>query len=224
MEYNEQDNDVIRLLRQLREAEGGYPVEMMTSRRRGYVKQIAALGIGAGVGVALKASAKGAGGSSIPPIAGTIVETILIVAIVIEAGVVAITNREKVLELFRSTSSQPAVAQISTSTPDSAIPVVEPMLIDTLEPTQIVVETFTAVSTPSPDMLLFTDMTDMNDMNVDDVDAEADLQSNSTPAPNDDNGNHYGQTPIPARTKSSGGGSDQNEDDRDNRNNGNSRR
>lgn len=227
MEFDEQDNDVIRLLTKLKESEGNYPVDMMTSRRQGYVKQIAALGIGAGAGVALKASSKGAGGSSIPPIAGTILETALIIAIVAEAGLVAVINRQKVLDFFRTISSQVVVEQIATSTPpDSAVPLVEPLLIgtveprliDTVEPTEAVTETSTAVGTPSPDMMLVTDT------EGDDVDTADALQANSTPDPNDNNGNHYGQTPIPVRTKASGGGSNPDRNDRENRNNSNPRR
>lgn len=212
MEIDEIDDDVIKLLTKLREAEGNYPVEMMSLRRQGYVKQIAALGIGAGAGAALNAAAKGAGGSSIPPIVSTILETALIVAIVAEAGFVAIINRDRVTELFRTISSQSTTEQVSPP-PDVAAPLIEPsVVVMTAEPTELVTETSTGVGTPAPAMLFMTEAD-----NPEDGDGP---QANSTPDPNNDNdnsdnnGNHYGQTPIPERTKESGGGSDRRNDSR----------
>ena len=222
MEFYEIDDDVIKLLTKLKDAEGKYPVDMMISRRQGYVKQIAALGMGAGAGAALSASAKGAGGFSTPPIVSTILEAALIVAIVAEAGFVAIINRERVTDLFRTISSQSITEQVSPP-PDSAAPLIEPsVVVATAEPTEIVTETSTAaVDTPAPEMLF---VTEVDNVNAEDGDV---LQVNSTPAPNnntDNNGNHYGQTPIPQRTKQpgGGGGSDPGNDNRNN--NGNGRR
>jgi hypothetical protein len=202
---------------------------MMASRRQNYVKQIAALGLGAGAAFAMKAGAKAAGGSSIPPIASTIVETALIVAIVAEAGFVAFVNREKVLDLFRRISGQPTVEQV-TAPPDISVPLFDPTEFvetafvvttePTLEPT-LVTETAIAVQTPSPEILVVTEAA---------AAAEADATEvlvNSTPVPNGNNGNHYGQTPIPERTKENGndgGASNSNNNDHDNNGNNNNRR
>jgi len=79
MEFEEQVIDVITLLAKLKESEGNYPVEMMASRRQGYVKQIAELTMAAGTSAALK------------------------------AGFAAFINRQKVLNLCRTISSLPVV-------------------------------------------------------------------------------------------------------------------
>ncbi len=204
MEYEDQDIEVIRMLSKLREAESTYPVDMMASRRQSYMKQIAALGIGTGAALAIKEGAKAAGGSSVPPIAGTIVEAALIVAIVAEAGFVAFVNREKVLDFFRRTSVQSTVEQV-TALPDDSLPlldpseVVETALLVTAEPT-LQPTLATVIETPSPGMMIVTEADSRTGTDASGV------QVDSTPVPNDDNGNHYGQTPIPERTKENGGG------------------
>ena len=226
MEFDEKDYEVISLLSKLKEADSAYPVEMIASRRKSFVKQIAAMGLGAGAAFALKEGAKAAGGSSIPPIAGTIVETALIVAIVAEAGFVAFVNREKVLDLFRTNSSQQTVEQV-TAPPDLSLPLPDPTeiiytaFIESAEPT-IVTETPTVVGTPSPEMSVVTAAAGVEESE------DGGVQVNSTPDPNNNNGNngnHYGQTPVAERTKDSngGGGSDDNNENNDNRDNGNRR-
>lgn len=206
MEFEEQDLDVVRLLTELKETDANYPVELLASRRQNFARQIEVFGMGAvGAALALNAAAKGAGGFSIPAIAGTIVETVLIVAIVVEVGIVASINRQEMLDLFRTIVSPPGAEQIITRTPpDSAVPLVEPTLIDTQEPPEIVTETatsaptLTAVSTPSPEMLLVTVT------NSDAADTDDGFQADSTPAPHVNNGNHFGQTPKPERTRNPG--------------------
>jgi hypothetical protein len=214
MEFEEQDDEVIGLLSKLKEIEGTYPPEMMASRRQSFVKEIAALGIGAGAAIALKEGAKAAGGSSIPPIASTIVETALIIAIVAEAGFVAVVNRHKVLDLFRTFSAEPTVEQV-TAPPDSSLPLIQPAEINvTVEPT-MAAATPGAALTPSPDLLFVTGAAEGAEEAGD-----AGVQANGTPEPNGNNGNHYGQTPIPERTKQSQGSGDPNNN---NGNNGNRR-
>lgn len=230
MDYDEQDIEVIRVLSKLKEAESPYPADMMASRRQRFVKHIAALGLGTGAALAIKEGAKAAGGSSIPPVAGTILETALIVAIVVEASVVAFVHRDKVLDSFRTISGQPTVQQV-TDAPDSSRPLLSPTeLIPTafivtaesvLEPTNVTA-TATAFETPSPETLVVTDTAPQAGADI------SGAQVNSTPVPNgnntnnSNNGNHYGQTPLPERTKdngNNGGGSDSNNNDNNGDNN-----
>lgn len=231
MDYDEQDNEVVRLLSKLRDAESNYPVEMMTSRRHNFVKQIAALGLGTGAAFAMKEAAKAAGGSSIPPIAGAILETALIVAIVAEASFVAFVNREKVLDVFRTVTGQPTVVHVTTPA-DVLLPLLDPATfvetsftetsVPTPEPT-LMTETATAIRTPAPEILVVTDAASAAGATE-----PSGVQMNSTPAPhinNGNNGNHYGQTPAAERTKENEGGggnsSDSNNDDGNEGNNGN---
>lgn len=225
MDYEEQDVEVIRMLSKLKETGSTYPVEMMASRRQSYVKQIAALGIGTGAALAIKEGAKAAGGSSLPPIATTIVEAALIVAIVAEASFVAFMNREKVLDLYQKISGQSTVQEVN-DVPDSSRPLLAPtesfatalMVTEepTLEPT-LMTETATVAETPSPETVV---VTDPGSTAGDDISS---VEVNSTPAPNGNNGNHYGQTPIPERTKdngNNGGGSNSNNNDSNGDDNG----
>jgi hypothetical protein len=163
----------------------------------------------------MKETAKAAAGASIPPIAGTILETALIVAIVAEAGYVAILNREKILDVFRTGSVQPTVEQVSPppdfASPPDELPVTGPtVVIETAEPT-IVTATATAMSTATPEPP-FVRNTEVSGNST------AGAEVNSTPRPHDDNGNHYGQTPKAERTHESrddgdDGGSDPKKDD-----------
>lgn len=213
MDYEEQDSEVVRLLSRLRETESPYPADLMAARRQRFVKEIAALGLGTAAAVAVKGAAKAAGGASTLPLASTVVETALIVAIVAEAGFVAFVNRAKVLDFIQTSLGQPSVSHV-TPAAESSRPLLAPSettFIVTADPTlppTLVTETATAVGTPSPEMAIVTAA----------AAAEADTseeQLNATPVPNGDtydggnngnNGNHYGQTPAPERTKESGGG------------------
>lgn len=216
MEYDERDHEVVRLLSRLKETGSSYPVALLASRRQRFVKQIAALGFGAAAALAVKETARAAGGASIPSVASTILETALIVAIVAEAGYVAVVHRERILDWFRTISTESAVEAISTS-PASDLPPVEmpvtgptlpTLVIETIARTTAATVTPTLAVTPSPPLPLLTVTVDVRN-NSDEVPA------NSTPEPQDDNGNHYGQTPRAERTHESGGGggSDPGKDD-----------
>lgn len=207
MEYEERDNDVVRLLSKLKDTGNSYPVDLLASRRQRFVKQIAALGFGTATALALKGSAKAAGGASVPGITGTILEAVLIAAIVVEAGYIAIVNREEILDWFRQTTLGPTVAVISTS-PDSDLPPVEmpvtgptlpTLVIETVEPTVSATVTPTIAVTPSPTLLPVTATEGAGN-------AGGGVEVEATSQPHDNNGNHYGQTPRAERTRESGGG------------------
>lgn len=207
MEYDERDNEIVRLLSRLKGTGSSYPVALLVARRQRFVKQVATLGFGMVAAIALKETAKAAGGASIPSVASTILETALIVAIVAEAGFVAIVYRQRILDWFRTDSVEPAIEVISTfadaDVPPVELPVTGPTLpavvIETIEPTIAATGTPTIVITPSPLLPPVTVTVGLGD-NSDNV------QVNSTPQPHNNNGNHYGQTPKAERTRESGGG------------------
>ncbi len=187
MDFDEKDNKVIELLVQLKNAEGGYPVEMMALRRQNYIKQLAAMSIGVG-GINTFARVRKSGwGASLPRATSTLLETALIVAIVVEVGAMAFINREKVNEFLRTLSNQPKVEEVQVS-PEPALLITETSVTNTLDPT----ESSTPTGTPTPQLLLVTS-TSTEKSNF--------VQPGSTPKPKDNNGNHYGQTPKPERTK-----------------------
>lgn len=211
MEFNEKDAEVIKLLTQLKNAEGGYPVEMMALRRQSYLKQLAGLGVGLGAAGALKHALKGGGGSAIPPAASTLLETILIVAIVAEAAAVTLINREKLTDLILSISNQPTVEEVVSTPIEMASPLTELVLPTTVEPTVTVTTvTVTPLATPSAALLSITSVSGSENQG-------STLQAVSTPNVQENNGNQYGLTPKPERTKDPRG----NGDDGDGGNGGN---
>ena len=210
MEYDEIDSEVVRLLASLRETGSSYPTALLAARRERFVKQIAAFGFGVGAAIVLKETAKAVGGSSIPSVVSTILETALVVAIVAEAGYVAIVHREKILDWFRTISLEPAVEVVATA-PDSKdlpgeLPVTGPTFVPTIaEPVVTVTATATVVIPPTPPLPVMT--VTVNPAAPGGTGDNGDsVQGISTPQPHEDNGNHYGQTPRAERTRQSGGG------------------
>jgi hypothetical protein len=91
MGMDTQNIDVLQLLKKLKDSNGTYPQELLVARRQGYLKQVAEVIGGAGLAAALKTTVKStqAVGTGSLPSAGTLVEGLLIVAIVAEASTVA---------------------------------------------------------------------------------------------------------------------------------------
>jgi hypothetical protein len=207
MDSNEIDDEVINLLTHLKSAESAYPADMMALRRQAYQSQIAALGIGMGAAGALGQTLKSGGrGFTLPPIAGTIIESILIVAIVAESAAAAYVNRDKIIDLFRTISQQSTgeeIEEVGDLSVESVVPTVELVLTSTAQLT----ETATPVGTPSPELLLAPDVTADSGGNSEQIIA--------TLRVTDNNGNQYGLTPKPGRTKDPGNGDDTNGDDKE---------
>lgn len=204
MDYDEKDVEVIKLLSRLKQTEGVYPAAMLASRRRQFVQQMSVFGLGLGAALILKGFVKAAGGSSFSGIAGIVLEAALIVVIVAEAGYMAVANREKILDFFQSNATQATVEQAGTDDdsdlPPVEMPVTGPSLpAETAEPAAIAA-TPTFVNTPSAtaEPATSTPVT---------ADNGGEAQPNSTVEPHDNNGNHYGQTPRPQRTKDPGSNS-----------------
>lgn len=211
MAFDQDDIDVFQLLKKLKDANGAYPQELLASRRQTYLNQVAQIGGGVGLAAALKNTAKtGGNAAGLPPIAGTLLESLLVVAIVAEAGTVTYLYRDKIKEVFQSISNSPKVEQISSPPVlSSPIPGLEISL--SLTPvageTEAITETATPEVTPS---LLAEQPTTISGSSSSGSSAGSGGGGSavSTPAaPNDNNGHHYGQTPIPQRTKEPGNNS-----------------
>ena len=193
------NNDVLQLLKKLKEANGAYPDDLLAVRRIGYLKQVTAVSGGAGVAVALKNTAKSGTASGLPPAAGMLLEGLLVVAIVAEASAVTYFYRNKLTEFFQNFSNRPKVEQGSNPPVfSSPIPDFELTNSPVATGTMVVTQTATPESTPS---LLAAQPTEQGSGGSG---TGTGGQAVSTPVPNDNNGNHYGQTPIPERTKESG--------------------
>jgi hypothetical protein len=208
MGIDPQNTDVFQLLEKLKEANGTYPQELLALRRQGYLKQVAAVSGGAGLAMALKNTAKGAKGTALPPAASSVLEGILVVAIIAEAGAAAYFYRDKIADLFHSLSGSPKVEEVANP-PVASSPI--PGLEIGLTPVLTVTETATPISTPSP--LLAEQATQNGTSQESQANPSNPTEATqggspavSTPDVNDNtnNGNHYGNTPIPERTKEPG--------------------
>jgi hypothetical protein len=223
MEYDPKDNEVIHLLKKLKDSNGAYPPEMLAMRRQGYLKQVAQVSAGAGLAVALRNIAKsGKGTAGTSSIAGTVVEALLVVALIAEAGAVTYFYRDQVAEYFRSITRSPKVEEV-TGPPVSSSPIAEMQITPSPVITITVIGTETLTITPgTPSGTPFTVLA--AGTALPDGETGVDVQSGSTAGPgsntggtsvptsdpgdpnepNGNNGNHYGQTPIPERTKDPG--------------------
>jgi hypothetical protein len=222
MEFDPQDQKIVELLTKLKGANGEYPSEMLESRRQTYLNQMAGLGLGAGLETMLKNAAKNGNGAGFtPPTAGPLLEVALVVAIIVEAGTLAFFYRDRVVDFFKSTSTTPATQEV-TSPPVStfSFPTMEVSI--SAIPTESLAEIAASPATEevtSPSISTFSFPTESlagivastatpgapGDLNTNSPAGGAtQVSTNSTPNPNvnnGNNGNHYGQTPKPERTK-----------------------
>jgi hypothetical protein len=198
MEFEPQEQVIFDLLAKLKNANEGYPEKLMASRRQIYLSQIANIGLGIGLGEGIKHVTKtpksGLASLHIPTFtASSLFETILLVAIVVEAGIAAYNYKDRIVEFFASISSTPTVENVAP------IPVT-----GSSSPEIGVSETITVTAT-TPTVTPTTPSTVEQPVNGNTGNEHI---ATSTPNPtNDSNGNHYGQTPKPAQTKDKDNGS-----------------
>jgi hypothetical protein len=159
-----------------------------------------------GVSSGLKNSAKAGNGGGATTTIGGIVETALVLAIVAEAGAAAYIYRDQINEFIQSYSSN---TQISNDAPLPEESTLLPEFTSTELPevTETPLVTFTTTSTTVP-TIIPTVAVENN---------EADVQAASTPDLKENNGNHFGQTPKPERTKDKGNNDDDGDQDKDKR-------
>jgi hypothetical protein len=195
MGFDDQDKEVVRLLTKLKEADGKYPPDLLSARRQKYLQQMGEIGLGIGAGLKIKNALSSAKAPTLSSATSTILESALVVAIVAETGTVAYFYRDKLADLFQSITKEERVQEVTpppahtepeiqgvTSSPALAATVPSSTL--SLSPTGVELS-----NTPIPNVV--------ENNNI--------ISANSTPAPNNvnnvNNGNHYGQTPRPQRTK-----------------------
>ena len=193
MGFDAQDKEIVRLLTKLKDTDGKYPPDLLAARRQGYLKQMGQMGMGISVGAGIKNAVRSGKAPVLSSATSTILESALLVAIVAETGTVAYFYRDKLSDFFQTITNE-VKGQEVTPPPvhtESAIQGVRPSVAVTAtlpSATLSVSPTGTEVtSTPMPDLL--------EDNHT--------VSGDSTPAPNGNNGHHYGQTPKPQRTKES---------------------
>ena len=189
MEFDQEDQKIIELLTKLKNGDGNYPKKLLASRRHIYLNQIASIGAGVGIGAGLKTATKTSktgAVSHLPAIsASSLIESVLIVAIVIQASIVAYNYRNNIAEFFRSLSSVPI---------DVSIPVTEPSLSGVMT----ITPTVTGIPTGTPSITATPEPTDTTGVDKDNSTVQ-DATVTETPKPKDNNGNHFGQTPKPPK-------------------------
>lgn len=196
------DKDVLQVLTGIKNSETTYPQGMIESRRDAFMKQAAAVAVlmkagvnganatGTGQAAATasttssSAATAGAGASI-----GTILETVLVVAIVIETGVATYAYREKIAEFINSIFGT-KVEQVANPPDNSSSDLITSTSIGATSETPS--ETPTVTETPLPPGFTPPAQADNNGSG----DAE-NTQVASTPDPDDDNGLHLGQTKEP---------------------------
>jgi hypothetical protein len=212
MESDPNYSEVISLLKKLKDSNGAYPSEMLALRRQGYIRQVAEISVGVGPAFRLRNIARGGqGAAGLSSTAGTLVEALLVVALVAEAGAVTFFYRSKLAEFFRSVTNSPNVQEVS-SPPVLISPIPKMALTPSpaLTLTGTGTLTLTPGSTPSLELASETARPD-GGSSISGQPASTNAPkgnpgslSVSTKAPKGNNGNHYGQTPKPERTKEPG--------------------
>lgn len=194
MGFDAQDKEIVRLLTKLKDTDGKYPPDLLAARRQGYLKQMGEIGLGVGAGLKIKNALNGTKAPALSSATSTILESALVIAIAAETGAVAYFYRDKLVDLFQTitkeTSSQEVTPppvhtelEIQGVRSSPAVTATLPSVTLSVSPTGT---ELTSTSTPMPGV-------------VDEQNGT--ISADSTPAPNGNNGNHYGQTPKPQRTK-----------------------
>ena len=209
MEFSSSDKQVIDLLSKLKNTGGTYPAAIMASRREAYMKQMANIGLGIGIGTRIKNVAKsGTGAGAVATVTSKILETALIAAIVIEAGAAAYLYRDKIASLISKYTGSSNTQESGSSSAGLVEPKISPSATVTT-PSATAATPSVTVTTPSGTVTVTTGTPSPN---VADNNNSSSVGVNTTPKPGNNNGNHYGQTPNPERTKDNNNNNDKNND------------
>ena len=204
MGFDAQDKEIVRLLTKLKDADGSYPPDLLAARRDGYLKQMGEIGLVLAAGRGIKNAIQSTKAPVLSSATSTVLESALFVAIAAEAGTVAYFYRDKVADFFKSVTQETKVHEVSPS----------------LVPTDVAVQGVSpspAVASTLPSTSLAINPTEIEPSNTpvpDVVEQNNALSVGVTPSPKDqnNNGNHYGQTPKPERTKEPKGNDNVNND------------
>jgi len=213
MESNPNDQKVIDLLSKLKASNGAYPSEILAARRQTYLRQVANVGLGIGVGAVVKNAAKGGNGAAGTAVTVTskILELALIAAIAVEAGAAAYLYRGKIADLVRTYTNPSNVQEVTFPAGDESSSSVE-AAGSTEVPAVVTLTTLSGtitVTSGTPSPAVAGDNTNSSNNNG------STTTLNATPDPGGNNGNQFGLTPKPERTKDPG---NDNKDNKDNTN------
>jgi len=184
MENNPGDQKVIDLLSKLKNDQSAYPSELLELRRRKYMQKAVQVGFAIGAGAGLKNILKG-GAARVTPTAGTWLEAALVIAIVLEVSTAAYFYRHKLGDLLETVLPTPGVQEV-----------IPPPVVTSLLP---VTETPTATPTPSDAIDNNRNSNSNGNNESSNSSSGGNNQAASTPAPNGNNGNHFGQTKQPPK-------------------------
>jgi hypothetical protein len=193
MENNSGDQKVIDLLSKLKNDPSAYPSELLELRRRKYMQKAVQVGFAIGTGAGLKNILKG-GASRVTPTAGTWLEAALVIAIVLEVSTAAYVYRHKLADLLGTGLPTPGVQEV-------APPPVVTSLLSLTEISVVPTVTGTETRTATPTLSDIVDNNSNSNSNGNNESSNyssgGNNQAASTPAPNGNNGNHFGQTKQP---------------------------
>jgi hypothetical protein len=191
MGFDAQDKEIVRLLTKLKDTDGKYPPDLFAARRQVYLRQMGEIGLGIGVGLKIKNAFNSTRAPALSSATSTVLESALVIAIVAETGAVAYFYRDKLADLLHTSTKEASGQEV---TPPPALTNLE---IRGVTPSPAVTATL-----PSATLSLSPTGTELIDTPIPSVVEEdnSTISANSTPSPNGNNGNHYGQTPRPQRT------------------------
>lgn len=200
MEFEPEEQQIVELLTKLKEHGGTYPKKLLASRRQFFLSQMASVGMGLGIGEGLKAAGKASKGGVLSHISGisasSIVETVLVLAIVAQASVIAYVYRDKLIDLINTISSSALAVPTDITIPVTGSSPTNSIVSDTPTATSTEISTASpsSTATPLPPISVNNNGSDATHVNS--------TSPAVTPSPTKDNpGNHYGQTPKPEKTK-----------------------
>ena len=189
------NRQIINILGNLKDSKQNYPPELMQARRKIFAKQAATIALTANI----KSDNNGTGaGDHRPTSIGTIAKTMLIIAVVLDMGTAIYLYRGKFSETINNTIT-PHTEYITNTIHSYSSPSV--VIPNTEEPSEIPTSISPAFTTTEPPIPTTTLISTPYPINIGSNDSEEADKIISTPKPKDNNGNHYGQTPKPERTK-----------------------
>src|SRR5919109_2151972 len=212
MGFDADDQEIIRLLTKLKEAEPAYPQDLLAARRQRFLQQMGEIGLGIGAGMAAREALKNGNGSAASTttstMSSTLLEAALVAAIILEAGTVAYFYRDKVSDALK-TVVRTAGVQVQEGTPPAQTIASEAPIIASPSPASTHTPALPTATPIPPGLTVTQTLTpEPGVADITDPVTEPPKQIQSTPRPNDNNGNHYGQTPKPERTIENNGNND----------------
>ena len=204
MGFDAQDKEIVKLLTKLKDADGTYPPDLLAARREGYLRQMGEIGLVLAAGKGIKNAVQGTKPPVLSSATSTVLESALFVAIAAEAGTVAYFYRDQLADFVKTVTHETKVQEVSPSLVPTHVEVQgvspSPAVAATLPSTSLAINPTEpeASNTPVPDV----------------VEQNNALSVDVTPSPKDhnNNGNHYGQTPKPERTKEPKGNDNKDKD------------